>query len=79
MVHLDGVRAGAELASALEQPCDQLLVGVERPVRLTVDQDRRLLPLERIPPNRATSGFLLSRTMLASKHVRGPYGVTILA
>src|SRR5688572_9927371 len=35
--------------------------------------------LSGMPPNRAISGFLLSRTMLASKHTRGPCGVAILA
>ena len=30
-----------------------------------------------IPPNRATSGFLPLRSMLASKHLRGPYGVSM--
>ena len=32
-----------------------------------------------IPPNLATSGFLPGRSTLAWKHVRFPYGVSILA
>jgi hypothetical protein len=32
-----------------------------------------------IPPNRATSGFLPARSTLASTHVLGPCGVSILA
>ena len=32
-----------------------------------------------IPPNRATSGFLPLRSTLASKHLRGPYGVSMVA
>ena len=44
-----------------------------------VDDDRGFLPFERDPAKRATSGFLLSRARLASKQVRGPYGVAVLA
>jgi hypothetical protein len=47
VVDFDVVRSLAEFASALEQSFDQLLVGVERPVWLTVEEDRRLLPFER--------------------------------
>ena len=32
-----------------------------------------------MPPNRATSGFLPLRSILASRHLRGPYGVSIAA
>lgn len=32
-----------------------------------------------IPPNRATSGFLPLRSIVASKHLRGPYGVATVA
>src|SRR5947208_11393123 len=49
VMHLDAIRSPAQLASSLQQPLDQLLVGVERPVWLTVDDDRRFLPLEGDP------------------------------
>ena len=49
VMHLDAIRLPAELASPLQQPFDQLLVGIERSVRLTVDDDRCLLPFERDP------------------------------
>ena len=32
-----------------------------------------------IPPNRATSGSRPGRSTLASKHLRGPYGVSMVA
>jgi hypothetical protein len=49
VMHLDAIRSPAQLASSLQQPLDQLLVGVERSVWLTVDDDRCLLPFEGDP------------------------------
>ena len=39
----------------------------------------RLCRLSGMPPNRATSGFLPGRSVRASKQVRGPCGVMIVA
>jgi hypothetical protein len=47
VVNLDVVRLLAELASAFEQPGDQLPVGVDGPGVLAVGEDRVLLPFER--------------------------------
>jgi hypothetical protein len=47
VVDLDVVRSPAELASALEQPGDQLPVRVDGPGVLAVGEDRVFLPLER--------------------------------
>src|SRR5712691_8793034 len=47
VVNLDTVRSPAELASAFQQPGDQLPVRVDGPGVLAVGEDRSLLPLER--------------------------------
>ena len=76
--HLAGLLA--ELAPAPQEPGDQLGARVGDPFREAVVDDRRLLPLSGIPPNRATSGFLCApRPTLTSKHLRSPYGVSTLA
>src|SRR5688572_23967462 len=49
VMYLDAIHSPAQLASSLQQPLDQLLVGIERPMRLAVDDDRRLLPFESDP------------------------------
>ena len=69
----------AELASALQQPGDQLPVGVERAGALAVGEDRVFCRLKRMPPNQATSGCLPSRSTAGLEARRGPCGVTILA
>ena len=46
MVHFDVVRLPAELASARQEPSDQLLGWVDRPGHEAVGEDRLLLPLE---------------------------------
>ena len=64
---------------AVEEPCDQLFARVGDPGRGAVGEDRVFCRLSGIPPNRATSGFLPSRSTRASKQVRSPCGVSILA
>jgi hypothetical protein len=47
MVNLNVIRSPADLASALEQPGDQLAVRVDRPGVPAVGEDRSFLPFER--------------------------------
>jgi hypothetical protein len=78
VVHLHPVRALAELTPIGKEPGDQLLVRVG-PDRLAVGQDRHLLPFQWDPREPGDQWGLPSRSKRASKQVRKPCGVTILA
>jgi hypothetical protein len=79
VVDLDGVRLSAQFAAASPEPLGQLLGRVDGTGRGAVGKDRPFVPLGGNTPNRATSGLLPSRWTRASKQVRGPCGVRILA
>jgi hypothetical protein len=63
----------------VRSPVDQLLAGVGGRFRDTVGEDRVLVAYQGIPPNRATRSGLPLRWTLASKQVRSPCRVSILA
>src|SRR5512133_1580743 len=79
LVHQHLARFAAQLTPPGQEPVDQLLTGVGGRLGDTVEQDRALVARGGIPPNRATRSGLPLRWILASKQVRSPYRVSILA
>ena len=79
VVDLHVVRLLAYLARIREESGDELLLRIVDPDRLTVSDRRDFCRWSGIPPNRATSGCLPLRSTRASKQVRSPCGVWILA
>jgi hypothetical protein len=84
VVHRDAVRVLAELTVIRREPGDQFRVADAARDGDTVGDDGGLLPsafclLSGRPPNRATSGFPPLRWTLASGHLLGPCGVSVVA
>lgn len=76
VVHRDTVVGFADLAAARQEPGGQHFVadGARHQAAVLATS---LLRRSGIPPNRATSGFLPLRSILASKHLCGPCTVAV--
>ena len=80
VMHRDAVGTLADLAPVRQKPGDQLLVADDAGHQDTIGDDGVLLPSQwNTTEPCVTSGFLPLRSIVASKHLRGPCGVVMVA